>query len=319
MYLLTVKGSDPKARRELEQLTIEVRLRIASTIRQICRLYPFVSGQHRISTSRFLTWMCNGVEMARGRYGTSYIVADLSDSAGRTTYFFGYNDRKVFDVISCILHESDHGIDIGANYGTYTILMAKRVGPSGLVHSFEPQAKLCSMLYASIAANRFQHVFLHKLALSDHDGEESLYTSPESSSIASLCRSGDAGVEARIKVRVRNADEALREAGHAKLLKIDVEEHELVVLGSATRYLKETPPDYLLFEQHRSTPDFWGLPVPLLLRSMGYSRIYELPRRVFRTRLRLIPGDGQTDPASSNFLGVHDGVSGEEIEGLVIE
>src|SRR5579862_3336094 len=44
-------------------------------------------------------------------------------------------------------------VDIGANYGVYTLPMAQRVGPSGHVWAFEPASSTAQILTKGIAAN----------------------------------------------------------------------------------------------------------------------------------------------------------------------
>ena len=55
-------------------------------------------------------------------------------------------------------------IDVGANYGVYTLSMAKLVGPAGRVWAFEPASTTAGLLTASIAANNFSHVVVEQKA-----------------------------------------------------------------------------------------------------------------------------------------------------------
>lgn len=66
-------------------------------------------------------------------------------------------------------------IDIGANVGYFTMLMASLVGPTGRVHSFEPIPKLFAVLSQSVKQNRFDDfVTVSNHALSDANGEMSM-------------------------------------------------------------------------------------------------------------------------------------------------
>ena len=60
-------------------------------------------------------------------------------------------------------------VDIGANYGVYTLSIAKVVGSSGHVWSFEPAATTAALLNQSIAANNFDQVTLEQCALSEKE------------------------------------------------------------------------------------------------------------------------------------------------------
>jgi hypothetical protein len=78
---------------------------------------------------------------------------------------------------------------------------------------------------------------------------------------------------------------------------------------AARQYLSEMGPDYLIFEYNYPKSQFWTAPLPSLLRSQRYSRIYEIPRSVFRTTLRLVRANDIVDPRTVNFLAVRDGVA----------
>lgn len=67
---------------------------------------------------------------------------------------------------------SDHVfVDIGANFGTYTMAMARVVGPRGKVHAFEAQRLIFNTLVGSVALNSFEHVHCHNMAVGGHIGE----------------------------------------------------------------------------------------------------------------------------------------------------
>ena len=65
-----------------------------------------------------------------------------------------------------MLMPGQQAIDVGANYGVYTLSIAKAVGPSGAVWAFEPASSTAAFLEQSIAANHFTQVVLERSALS---------------------------------------------------------------------------------------------------------------------------------------------------------
>ncbi|MBI5658651.1 MAG: FkbM family methyltransferase [Nitrosomonadales bacterium] len=73
-----------------------------------------------------------------------------------------------------LLRPGQRAIDIGANYGVYTLSMARTVGPAGHVWAFEPASSTASLLAEGIAANRFTHVTLERSALSSSSGTAQL-------------------------------------------------------------------------------------------------------------------------------------------------
>lgn len=69
-------------------------------------------------------------------------------------------------------------IDIGANYGLYTLSSAKKIGDKGKLWAFEPTGSVAECLRESIKANNFNNITLLKAGLSNHDGEANLSLNP---------------------------------------------------------------------------------------------------------------------------------------------
>ena len=77
-------------------------------------------------------------------------------------------------------------IDIGANYGVYTLSMAKTVGATGRVWAFEPASITAHLLAEGIAINQFSQVILDRSAVSRASGtaQLSLHEQSEFNSLA---------------------------------------------------------------------------------------------------------------------------------------
>ncbi len=84
-----------------------------------------------------------------------------------------------------LLQPGQKVIDIGANYGVYTLPMAQRVGPRGHVWAFEPASSTAQLLAQGITANAFLNVTLEQKAVSSSAGSAqlSLQRHPELNSI----------------------------------------------------------------------------------------------------------------------------------------
>mgnify|MGYP000057404014 CR=1 FL=1 len=136
-----------------------------------------------------------------------------------------------------------HVVDIGANYGTYTLTLASLVGSSGTVHSFEPARQPIRMLRRSLDLNRMPWVTLHEVGLSDHEGTASLATSanPELNSL-----SGQQDSEEEIELIT--LDKALAgTADRISFIKMDAEGEEERILGGMEKFLAEQSP-LIMFE-----------------------------------------------------------------------
>jgi FkbM family methyltransferase len=68
------------------------------------------------------------------------------------------------------MHPGDVVYDLGANIGWYSLLAARRVGPSGQVIAFEPSVTNAAYVAWNAAGNRFANVSVVPAAVSDRDG-----------------------------------------------------------------------------------------------------------------------------------------------------
>lgn len=75
------------------------------------------------------------------------------------------------DVICSLLNPGDVALDVGANVGTITIGMAKKVGREGMVFAFEPQRAAFMCLCGNVALTHcINHVRCFNAAVGDTDG-----------------------------------------------------------------------------------------------------------------------------------------------------
>jgi FkbM family methyltransferase len=133
-------------------------------------------------------------------------------------------------------------VDIGANYGVYTLSMAKKVGPAGHVWAFEPTSRTASFLAESLLANGFQNVTLARCALSAKNGEGRLRlgADPEFNSL----EESSSPATASEAVTVVTLDD--RMDAHAwreiEFVKIDAEGEEDNIIEGGRRFFAELSP-----------------------------------------------------------------------------
>ena len=165
------------------------------------------------------------------------------------------------DLIYRLLDPGAEAIDAGAHVGLMSAIMALRVGPSGCVHSFEPNPAV----YAKLSANagrinaRLGSVVIrtHDLALSDSARQAQLFLPDDWSKNTGVARL-DATGNAAATVECRTLDDFGDDSGITSpaLMKIDVEGHELAVLRGAPRTLAQLRD--VVFE------DFGAYPTPAM-------------------------------------------------------
>lgn len=70
-------------------------------------------------------------------------------------------------------------VDAGANLGYFTLIMADRVGPKGLVHAFEPNPPIAHRMIKSLEVNGFRsRVTVHPEPLGDKNDREVILVAP---------------------------------------------------------------------------------------------------------------------------------------------
>lgn len=163
-------------------------------------------------------------------------------------------------------------LDVGADIGYYTLLLAKRVGNEGKVYAFEPIPDARKQLEYNISLNGYTNVAVCSFALFSSNGiavlEEPLRVSRLNPEIKCV-KENDIQVETKI------FDEWAREnrLKRMDLVKIDVEGAELDVLYGMQESIKKYCP-VLVIEVHPGhLTRFNYCPDDLVrfLRSMGYS------------------------------------------------
>jgi protein O-GlcNAc transferase len=133
-------------------------------------------------------------------------------------------------------------IDIGANYGVYTLCMAKVVGARGCVWAFEPSSSCAAFLGKGIAANGFEHVIVERSAVSRECGTGRLALTDHSELNALIRPQDDA--QASESVSVVTLDDCLARYGWRDIdfLKIDAEGEEANIIKGGRRFLAELSP-----------------------------------------------------------------------------
>lgn len=174
---------------------------------------------------------------------TRIVVPDSLDLV--TTYVVREQEDWFEDEIRFmrrLLKPGQRVIDIGANYGIYTLVMANLVGPDGKVWAFEPASSTADLLAASIAANSYGHVLLERSALSSVSGWARLSLN-KNSELNELVRDEQFVGESEVVslVTLDASMERYRWAG-IDFMKIDAEGEEANILKGGTKFFEDESP-----------------------------------------------------------------------------
>jgi FkbM family methyltransferase len=177
-----------------------------------------------------------------------------------------------------LLQSGQKVIDIGANYGVYTLPMAQKVGASGRVWAFEPTSTTAQILADGIKENAFAHVTLVQKAVSSVPGvaQLSLQRDPEANSIIQgEVGSGEGETET---VSVVTLDQCLDQYSWADidLVKIDAEGEENNIVKGGRRFFADLSP-LIQYELRKNATD------------MNFGLIHEFAALGYDS-YRLVPG-----------------------------
>lgn len=131
----------------------------------LCSL-PLRRGRTRLLKA--LGWLIRG-RPVRSKHGV-WLIAD-PDDATNAFCLLGIYETVPEQVAG--LTPGMCFIDIGANCGLFTLMAAQRVGPDGLVISFEPSPREFRSLVNNVAVNSFTNVLPLNLAVGHQCGQAS--------------------------------------------------------------------------------------------------------------------------------------------------
>ena len=221
---------------------------------------------------------------------TTYILLEQED---------WFEDEIGF--VRTLLQRGDRVIDIGANYGVYTLTAASTVGPEGKVWAFEPCTETSEFLRQSVHDNGFGNVEIVSTALSDRQGCSYLSLSPNSELNAVTDVRDPAGRYEEIETDT--LDRCMSQFGWSDIafLKIDAEGKEESILKGAQTFLTVNSP-LVMYEIKAGERINRNLPTEF--RSIGYDSYRLVPGLN-----ALVPCDGtqEFDPYQLNlFACKHD-------------
>jgi FkbM family methyltransferase len=124
--------------------------------------------------TRLLNGLCPRVGTRNFTLFGYNVELDLSDHIQRNVYLGTYepHDSKL---VSRYLSPGITFVDIGANFGYYSLMAAAAIGDSGRVFGFEPNPELCDHLRGTIQKNEIMNITVEQAGVSDEAGWADLF------------------------------------------------------------------------------------------------------------------------------------------------
>jgi len=221
------------------------RLVSKSYARLAASLMPPISDEDLVEVSQ------NGLRMlADGRDGSGPVAA----------FYWGEYEPITTRVWQQLIGGGDVVVDVGANWGYFTLLAARQCGPRGSVFAFEPHPRNFAILTRNIAANGLGNVIATQKAVSDSEGRLALNVCPFSAghSIRPLPAVGamPGNNDVRLVVEATTLDSFFRDLPvQPKIVKIDVEGAEALVIAGMHKLMQRCPDLTIIAELN---PDYLG-------------------------------------------------------------
>jgi FkbM family methyltransferase len=184
-----------------------------------------------------------GLTIAPCRHGTFTFRAN--DMIGRMLLAYGEWAEQEFNFLATLLRPGDIVLDVGAHIGTLTVPLARAVGPTGRVFSFEAQRLVFLNLCANVHLNALTNVHPVNAVVAESRGtvrlaEQDPTTVRNSGGFSiPVAASSPPDVASVQKITL---DEHLETLPACRLIKMDIEGHEAAALSGMTKLLGRLKP-----------------------------------------------------------------------------
>jgi FkbM family methyltransferase len=219
----------------LEELALKDRF----ALEQACRaqVQPIYIGDH--------TALCRIL----GRY--KFYVDTRDQGFGSNVLLDGFWEMWLTIAIARLLKPGMIALDIGANFGYFSLLMADLVGPEGVLIAVEPNPHVVPKLRASLALNGFaaRCRVVQAAAAADDDGSALLYATlsePKNAMVVSPEITADPAVATITEVPKWTLASVARDVGRIDFIKIDAEGAEETIISGLRPFLMAYKPDLVL-------------------------------------------------------------------------
>jgi len=185
-------------------------------------------------------------KIVKSAYGV-YLMSNWGDATfnlcfnGTYGYFFSNFLKKI--------KSNYEFIDIGANQGIYSLIASQNSNFKKVI-AFEPITSTYKLFKDNIKINKSKKIFVKKLAISDTSGISKIYFNKKHSGAASIYKGNTKNSQKILKIKTIDYKilNKILNSKTKKIVKIDVEGHELVVLNQLIKLNFFKLIDYIFIE-----------------------------------------------------------------------
>ena len=159
--------------------------------------------------------------------------------------FKAYVDRAERQLLKRILSSGDVVVDAGANIGIYSQFLARCVGETGIVHSFEPSPE--NFKHLQFATRNLANVRLSQAAVGENSGRARLYLS-DKLNVDHRTYATEIASRQTVPIDIIALDDYFKPGQRVDLIKMDIQGYELHALRGASRVVTDNHDLKLLLE-----------------------------------------------------------------------
>jgi len=195
------------------------------------------------------------------------MIVKMQRNMIQTMYYRGFYEPETTEYMKQTIKPNDVVIDVGANVGYFTLIMAKLVGPKGVVYAFEPSRELRGILLKNIEANGYRdRVIIVPYAVADFNGTAKFFINRQHGQSGLQPRKGTTEI---VLVPTTTLDYVLADIPNIRLIKIDIEGSEVDALRGMQKTMRRLPNMDIVFEFLPAHTGFSWLELEELL--IGYT------------------------------------------------
>ncbi|KKN00420.1 hypothetical protein LCGC14_1137930 [marine sediment metagenome] len=196
--------------------------------------------------------MANYVERQVGKYKMCLIPGAAGIHANLNKIFIKGGEREP-ELLYALRQELKEGMvcmDLGANIGYVTLLMADKIGPTGKIHAIEPDPANIELLNINMKLNNYSdRMQVFNMGVSNKKGEMDFHIG-RASNLGGMTKSKNTTGKI-IKVKVDTLTNFCEGKELPELIKMDIEGHEVEVMEGMHELVKNKDfPCKIIMELH---------------------------------------------------------------------
>ena len=192
-------------------------------------------------------YLGDGTALCRIFGRQKFYVATQDYGFGSNVLLDGYWESWLTQFMARRIRAGMTVVDVGANFGYYTLLMADLVGSGGTVYAIEPNPAITTLLGRSIALNGFaDRTRLYELAAGKAGSGSAILLVPDHEPKNGALIAGSAGDGTQYEVAVTALDDLIEPGTAIDFIKIDAEGGEEAIIAGMERIFRTSRPSMVL-------------------------------------------------------------------------